>query len=76
MRTSGLRMAFYLRLPTHGGSMPTNASRKKADVFSDGMICHSYVCSYLKTNRLLRTVNISCAVKRSNGGGRFTVAIG
>jgi hypothetical protein len=49
---------------------------KKADVFSDGMICHSYVCSYLKTNRLLCTVNISCAVKRSNGGGRFTVAIG
>ena len=33
MRTSDLRIVFYLRLPTHGGSMPTNASRKKADVF-------------------------------------------
>lgn len=49
---------------------------QKSGYFSDGMICHSYVCSYLETNRLLCTVNISCAVKRSNGGGRFTVAIG
>ncbi len=49
---------------------------QKSGRFSDGMICHSYVCSYLKTNRLLCTVNISCAAKRSNGGGRFTVAIG
>lgn len=49
---------------------------QKGGRFSDGMICHSYVCSYLKTNRLLCTVNISCAVKRSNGGGRFTVAVG
>lgn len=76
MRTSGLRIVFYLRLPTHGGSMPTNVSRKKSERFSDGMICHSYVCSYLKTNRLLCTVNITRAAKRSNGGGRFTVAIG
>lgn len=49
---------------------------QKSECFSDGMICHSYVCSYLGTNRLLCTVNISCAAKRSNGGGRFTVAIG
>lgn len=49
---------------------------QKSGRFSDGMICHSYVCSYLETNRLLCTVNISCAAKRSNGGGRFTVAIG
>lgn len=49
---------------------------QKSGRFSDGMICHSYVCSYLKTNRLLCTVNINCVVKRSNGGGRFTVAIG
>lgn len=33
MRTSGLRIVFYLRLPTHGGSTPTNVSRKKAGVF-------------------------------------------
>lgn len=42
---------------------------QKSGCFSDGMICHSYVCSYLETNRLLCTVNISRAVKRSNGGG-------
>lgn len=49
---------------------------QKSGCFSDGMICHSYVCSYLKTNRLLCTVNIDCTIRRSNGGGRFTVAIG
>ena len=49
---------------------------QKSGRFSDGMICHSYVCSDMKYNSLLFNVNITRVVKRSNGGGRFTVAVG